>query len=63
MRHLLQIQLRQSHLVSTLEFRSEGNQHYAFCFNEKYGNYTVKKVSDIPVSSRDVTYQTLSGQE
>ncbi len=24
---------------------------------------TVKKVSDIPVPSRDVTYQTLNGQE
>jgi hypothetical protein len=25
--------------------------------------YTVKKVSDIPIPSRDVTYHTLSGRE
>ncbi len=27
------------------------------------GKYTVKKVSDIPIPSRDVTYQTLPGRE
>ncbi len=30
---------------------------------ESFSAYTVKKVRNIPVPSRDVTYQTLNGQE
>jgi len=30
---------------------------------KKYSIYTVKKHFDIPVPSRDVTYQTLPGRE
>jgi hypothetical protein len=33
-----------------------------FLITDKYELYTVKKVSDFPVPSRDVTNQTLRGQ-
>jgi hypothetical protein len=43
------------------------NQHHIYLFYHSRGlapflQYTVKKVSDIPVPSRDVTYQTLPVQ-
>jgi hypothetical protein len=49
-------------VVPLVEHKSSPKQHHGRCMGLRT-TYTVKKVTYFPISSRDVTYQTLPGWE
>jgi hypothetical protein len=51
------------HMIYTSSLRSGAIERGWIPFLYRFLLYTVKKVIDFPVPSRDVTYQTLPGRE